>query len=52
MILLVWFLGGFLMICVGLIVVELVIVILEIGGVVKYIEVVYGKLFSFLLGWV
>lgn len=45
-------LGGVLIICVGLISVEFVIVIFEIGGVVKYIEYIYGKLVGFFLGWV
>lgn len=48
----VWVLGGVLIICVGLISVEFVIVIFEIGGVVKYIEYIYGKLVGFFLGWV
>ncbi|KAF1298856.1 amino acid permease [Enterococcus sp. JM4C] len=46
-----WILGGILTICAGLTVAELATAIPETGGAVKYIEVAYGKLPSFLLGW-
>lgn len=46
-----WLLGGVLTICAGLTVAELATAIPETGGAVKYIEVAYGKLPSFLLGW-
>lgn len=52
MVLFVWFLGGIIIICVGLIVVEFVVVIFEIGGLMKYIEYIYGDFWGFLLGWV
>ncbi len=46
-----WLLAGFLTICGGLTVAELATAIPETGGPIKYIEVAYGKLPSFLLGW-
>lgn len=47
-----WFLGGVIFVCVGLIGVELVVVIFEIGGMIKYIEWIYGNIVVFLFGWV
>lgn len=49
--LLVWLLAGFLTICGGLTVAELATAIPETGGPIRYIEKIYGKLPSFLLGW-
>jgi APA family basic amino acid/polyamine antiporter len=49
--LLVWLLAGFLTICGGLTVAELATAIPETGGPIRYIERIYGKLPSFLLGW-
>lgn len=46
-----WLLAGFLTICGGLTVAELATAIPETGGPIKYIEIAYGKLPSFLLGW-
>lgn len=46
-----WLFAGFLTICGGLTVAELATAIPETGGPIKYIEVAYGKLPSFLLGW-
>lgn len=46
-----WLLAGILTICGGLTVAELATAIPETGGPIKYIEVAYGKLPSFLLGW-
>lgn len=46
-----WLLAGLLTICGGLTVAELATAIPETGGPVKYIEVAYGKLPAFLLGW-
>lgn len=51
MTLLVWLLAGFLTICAGLTVAELATAIPETGGAIKYIELTYGKLPAFLLGW-
>ncbi|WP_086350338.1 APC family permease [Candidatus Enterococcus clewellii] len=48
---LVWLLAGFLTICGGLTVAELATAIPETGGPIRYIERIYGKLPSFLLGW-
>ncbi|MCB5951896.1 amino acid permease [Enterococcus sp. BWT-B8] len=49
--LVVWLLAGFLTICGGLTVAELATAIPETGGPIRYIERIYGKLPSFLLGW-
>ena len=46
-----WFLGGVISICAGLTAAELSAAIPETGGMVRYIERAYGKLWSFLLGW-
>ena len=46
-----WLFAGFLTICGGLTVAELATAIPETGGPIKYIEVAYGKLPAFLLGW-
>ncbi|MGY3703273.1 amino acid permease [Vagococcus martis] len=46
-----WFLGGIISICAGLTAAELSAAIPETGGMVRYIERAYGKLWSFLLGW-
>lgn len=46
-----WAFAGFLTICGGLTVAELATAIPETGGPIKYIEVAYGKMPSFLLGW-
>lgn len=46
-----WLLAGFLTICGGLTVAELATAIPETGGPIKYIEVAYGKMPAFLLGW-
>src|SRR5699024_4220582 len=45
-----WAFAGFLTICGGLTVAELATAIPETGGPIKYIEVAYGKMPSFLLG--
>ena len=49
--LLVWLIAGCLTICGGLTVAELATAIPETGGPIRYIERIYGKLPSFLLGW-
>ncbi|MDN6250919.1 MAG: amino acid permease, partial [Tetragenococcus koreensis] len=46
-----WLFAGFLTICGGLTVAELATAIPKTGGPIRYIEVTYGKLPSFLLGW-
>lgn len=46
-----WLLAGFLTICGGLTVAELATAIPKTGGAIQYIEVTYGKLPAFLLGW-
>lgn len=46
-----WLFAGFLTICGGLTVAELATAIPETGGPIKYIEIAYGKMPSFLLGW-
>ncbi|MDN6639620.1 MAG: amino acid permease [Tetragenococcus sp.] len=46
-----WLFAGFLTICGGLTVAELATAIPETGGAIRYIEVTYGKMPSFLLGW-
>ena len=46
-----WLLAGLLTMCAGLTVAELATAIPETGGPVQYIEVIYGKLPAFLLGW-
>lgn len=47
----VWILAGFLTIAGGLCLAEIATAIPEAGGAVNYIELAYGKLPSFLLGW-
>lgn len=49
--LLAWLVGGLLTICGGLTITELATAIPQTGGPVKYLEVAYGKLPGFLLGW-
>ncbi|GEL13449.1 amino acid transporter [Lapidilactobacillus concavus DSM 17758] len=49
--LMVWLLAGFLTITGGLCLAEISTAIPEAGGAVNYIELAYGKLPSFLLGW-
>ncbi len=49
--LLAWFVAGLLTICGGLTVAELATAIPKTGGAIQYIEVTYGKLPAFLLGW-
>lgn len=49
--LLAWFVGGLLSICGGLTSAELAAAIPETGGAIKYLEVAYGRLTGFLLGW-
>ncbi|MCT8310611.1 amino acid permease [Tetragenococcus halophilus] len=46
-----WLFAGFLTICGGLTVAELATAIPKTGGPIRYIEVTYGKMPSFLLGW-
>ncbi|GMG67426.1 APC family permease [Tetragenococcus halophilus] len=46
-----WLFAGFLTICGGLTVAELATAIPKTGGSIRYIEVTYGKMPSFLLGW-
>lgn len=49
--LLAWLIGGLLTVCAGLTVSELSAAFPKTGGAVKYLEVSYGKLPAFLLGW-
>ncbi|MBF7129372.1 APC family permease [Pediococcus pentosaceus] len=49
--LLAWLAGGLLTICAGLTSAELASAIPVTGGAIKYLEVTYGKLTGFLLGW-
>ncbi|WP_125607851.1 APC family permease [Lapidilactobacillus bayanensis] len=51
LLLLIWLLAGFLTIAGGLCLAEIATAIPEAGGAVNYIEIAYGKLPSFLLGW-
>lgn len=51
LLLLVWVIAGFLTIAGGLCLAEIATAIPEAGGAVNYIEIAYGKLPSFLLGW-
>ncbi|MFS0983811.1 APC family permease [Enterococcus durans] len=46
-----WFLGGVISVCAGLTGAELAAAIPETGGMIKYIERIYGKTAAFLLGW-
>ena len=46
-----WFLGGVISVCAGLTGAELAAAIPETGGMIKYIERIYGKTTAFLLGW-
>ncbi len=46
-----WFLGGVISVCAGLTGAELAAAIPETGGMINYIERVYGKTAAFLLGW-
>lgn len=51
LLLLIWVIAGFLTIAGGLCLAEIATTIPEAGGAVNYIEIAYGKLPSFLLGW-
>lgn len=51
LLLLIWVIAGFLTIAGGLCLAEIATAIPEAGGAVNYIEIAYGKLPSFLLGW-
>ncbi|EMW6188671.1 amino acid permease [Enterococcus faecium] len=46
-----WFLGGVISVCAGLTGAELAAAIPETGGMIKYIERIYGNTAAFLLGW-
>lgn len=46
-----WFLGGVISVCAGLTGAELAAAIPETGGMIKYIERIYGETAAFLLGW-
>ncbi|EGW2152256.1 amino acid permease [Enterococcus faecium] len=46
-----WFLGGMISVCAGLTGAELAAAIPETGGMIKYIERIYGNTAAFLLGW-